>query len=218
MHQHHRHARRGDHFGRARIVGQRRHVVDQPRAGPERRRHHVRLARVDRHRRAAAGELADDRHDALDLVAFPHRLRAGPGRFAADIDDRRAFARPCRAPASAAAAASAKLPAVGEAVGRRVEDAHHLRLVEPDGALAQLQRRPRRGQRLPLRGHVVVEAASRCPRPATSSAATRLLPSTLSSSTARTSSARRRAARPCRHGRTANRRSAVGRRSVRIAF
>ena len=59
-----------------------------------------------------------------------------------------------------------ELPAVGEAVGRHVDDAHHLRLVEADGALAELQRRPRRRQRLPLRGHVLVEAALRSPRPA----------------------------------------------------
>ena len=45
------------------------------------------------------------------------------------------------APASAAARASAILAAVGEAVGRGVDDAHHLRLVEADGALAQLERR-----------------------------------------------------------------------------
>ena len=59
---------------------------------------------------------------------------------------------------AAAAAAIGELAAVREAVGRDVDDAHHLRLVEADGALAELQRRPRGGQRLPLRGHVLVEA------------------------------------------------------------
>ena len=62
------------------------------------------------------------------------------------------------APASAAAFGVGELAAVGEAVGRGVDDAHDLRLVEADGALAELQRRARRGQRGPLRGHVIVEA------------------------------------------------------------
>ena len=51
-----------------------------------------------------------------------------------------------------------ELAAVGEAVGRHIDDAHHLRLVEADRPLAELQRRARRSQRLPLRGHVIVEA------------------------------------------------------------
>ena len=62
-------------------------------------------------------------------------------------------------PASAAASGAGKAPAVGEAVGRDVDDAHHLRLVEPDRARAELQRRPRAGQRRPVRRHGVVEPA-----------------------------------------------------------
>ena len=63
------------------------------------------------------------------------------------------------APASAAAAASANCPPSEKLSGVDVDDAHDLRLIEADGSLAELQRRPRAGQRLPLRGHVVVEAA-----------------------------------------------------------
>ena len=85
-------------------------------------------------------------------------LRARPGRFAADVDDRRALRRHVRAGLGGRGGIG-ELAAVGEAVGRGVDDAHHLRLVEADGALAELQRRPRRRQRLPLRGHVLVEAA-----------------------------------------------------------
>ena len=95
VHQHDRHRRGRDHAGRAVVVGQRRDVVDHSRAGLDRRRHDVGLARVDRHRRSAARKLADHRRDPLDLVAFPDDACAGPGRFAADVDDRRALARPC---------------------------------------------------------------------------------------------------------------------------
>src|SRR5690606_8687791 len=44
-----------------------------------------------------------------------------------------------------------ELAAIGKAVGRHVEDAHDLRLVEADGPLSQLQRRMRRGETGPLR-------------------------------------------------------------------
>ena len=53
VHQDDRHAERGDDARRAVVVGQRRDVVDHPRAGLERGRHDVSLARVDRHRHAA---------------------------------------------------------------------------------------------------------------------------------------------------------------------
>ena len=76
-----------DDLGRAMIPGQRRHVVHQPRAGRQRRLHHHRFASIDRHGRAARRERANDRLDPSDLVAFPHRLRSGPGAFATHIDD-----------------------------------------------------------------------------------------------------------------------------------
>ena len=110
-----------------------------------------------------------------------------------------------------------ELPAVGEAVGRGVDDAHDLRLVEPDGALAELQRRPRRGQRLPLRGHVVVEAVSRSPRPAPVRSTPGVFPSTPISSTAANqfSPPASRATLPSWPKGESTK--AVGRRSVRMA-
>src|SRR3546814_4451020 len=51
--------------------------------------HHRRLARVDRHRDPALRKRRDGALDALDFVAVPDQRRAGAGRFAADIDERR---------------------------------------------------------------------------------------------------------------------------------
>ena len=90
------HAGGGDDLGRAVVIGQRGDIVDHPRAGLQRCRHDVSLARVGRNRGSARRELADDGRDARDLVAFPHRFGARPRRFAADVDDRRALAPPCR--------------------------------------------------------------------------------------------------------------------------
>ncbi len=158
MHQDDRRARRGSDLRRARVVGQGGHVVYHPRARLERRRHDVSLAGVGGNRGSTRGELADDRHDALDLIAFPDDTSAGTSRLPAHIDDRRAFARHVGAGRGRRARVG-ELSAVGEAVGSGVDDSHHLRLVEANGALAQLQRGSRRGQRLPLRRQVVVEAA-----------------------------------------------------------
>ena len=96
VHQDDRDVERRRDLGRTLVIGQRRDVVDHPRAGLDRCRHDVGLAGVGRDRRAACRELANDRHDALDLVAFPDRARARAGRFAADVDDRCALPRPCR--------------------------------------------------------------------------------------------------------------------------
>ncbi len=70
------------------------------------------------------------------------------------------------APASAASRGIGILAAVGETVGRGVDDAHHLRLVEADRPLAQHQRRARRGQPRPVRRHRPRRTALRSPRPA----------------------------------------------------
>ena len=99
----------------------------------------------------------DHRHHAFHLVAFPDQAGARARRFSADIDDRGALSghvRACRG----SRLRVGELPAVGEAVGGGVDDAHHLGLVEPDRAFTELQRRPRRRQRLPLERHVITEA------------------------------------------------------------
>ncbi len=122
---------------------------------------------------AARGQLLDHRQHPLDLVAFPHRRCAGTRGFAADIDDRGALGRHigaglggrCRIGVGAA---------IGKAVGRRVDDAHHLRLVESDRSLAQLQRDRGRGDPRPIGGHRLVETAS-IPSTGTSSLTTRRL-------------------------------------------
>ena len=132
-------------------MAQGRDVVDHVRAGGERGFHHRRAAGVDADRRAHRHAVLDRGDRALDLVAFPHRRRAGPRAFAADVDDRRAGLEHRRGVRLRLLGIVEELAAVGKAVGRDVEDAHDLRLVEPDRALAELQRRVRRAQPGPLR-------------------------------------------------------------------
>ena len=169
---------RRSHLGRALVEGQRRDVVDHPRPGLERCRHDVGLARVDRHRRAARGKLADDRHHPLDLIAFPHRCGARPGRFAADVDDRRALGRHVRARFGGGRRIG-KVPAVGKAVGRDVDDAHHLRLVEADGARRRAAAAAAGWSAAPIAAPCPRRSGFRSPPPATSSDAVRRLPSTV---------------------------------------
>ena len=52
-----------------------------------------------------------------------------------------------------------ELPTVRKAVGRSVDDAHHLRLIEAHRTLAEVEGGSRCRQGLPLRGHIVVEPA-----------------------------------------------------------
>ncbi len=98
-----------------------------------------------------------DRRDTRSItVAFPHRRPAGPRAFAADIDDRRARLPPCRGGMVARDRIVEELAAVGEAVGRDVEDAHHLRLVEPHQRSPRWQRR----QRTPSAGQLAAPAST----------------------------------------------------------
>jgi hypothetical protein len=139
MHQDDRAACAGNAGRRAIVIGKGGDVVDDGRAGAERRVHNGCLARVDGHGGAGAGELLDDGQDALDLVAFPHRLCTGAGGLAADIDDRGSRG----GHGVAGGGGSGRIvvpPSVGKAVGRDVEDADDLRLVEPDRAIARLKR------------------------------------------------------------------------------
>ena len=87
-----------------------------------------------------ASEPLDRRDHALQLVAFPHRCRAGPGAFAADIDQRRPRLEHCGGMGIGDLGIVHELAAIGKTVGRDIENAHHLRLIEPDRARAELQR------------------------------------------------------------------------------
>ena len=150
VHQDDRNSARSDELEAARIVPQRRDVVDQVCSRGERRLHHLGPARVDADRRAHRRAVLDRGNRTLDLVAFPHRGRAGPGAFPADVDNRRPGLVHRRGVRPGFLGIVEELAAVGEAVGRDVENAHDLRLVEPDRPLAQLQRRVRRGESGPL--------------------------------------------------------------------
>ena len=145
-------------FGGAGIESQGGDVIDQAGAGLKRRRHYFAFAGVDRDGRAARREAFDDRAHAFDFVLRPDLLRSGPSRLSADVQNGGALAGHPHAgfhrrgrifePAT-----------VGEAVRSDVEDAHDLRLVEPDNSVTELQRRARAGQSFPLRRQSVIEAA-----------------------------------------------------------
>ena len=126
------------------------------------------------------GETLDDRHGRARSRPAP-RPAARPGGW---IRRRRRGLRrprsPCATPASTALAGVGELAAVGEAVGRDVEDAHDLRLVEPDGAVAQAAAAAaaRSAAPKPLAlGGIVVDASRSAARPGRSSVETRREPS-----------------------------------------
>ena len=109
---------------------QRRDVVDDVRAFQRRAPHHLGLARVDRQAGAAPlGERGDHRQDAPALLLEVHGVGAGPGRLPADVEDvgplrlepQRVRDRGVRGAVAAA---------VGEAVGRHVDDPHDARPIE----------------------------------------------------------------------------------------
>ena len=115
-------------------------------------------------RRATAGS------NALDLVAFPDRLRARAGRFAADVDDRGARLGHCEA-GLRGRFAIAEAAAVGKAVGRDVEDARPPAAgrAEPRARAAAAAAAARSGSATPARPRRPGPAGSRRsvrPRPA----------------------------------------------------
>ena len=214
MHQHHRHACRGDHLRRLRVPRQRRHVVDQRRARHRSRRCITPDLRVsiDTAVPPAASCWTTGRTRS---ISSPSHTVVAPGRV--DSPPTSMIAAPCRRHRRARLGGRARIgigAAVGETVGRRVDDPHHLRLVEPD--------RPRRP----------AAAARACAVSRAQSAAMRLVEARLdpldrhqlarhrprhgSARRSRTSSARPPAARPCRHGRTGESTKPVGRMSVRV--
>jgi hypothetical protein len=127
-----------------RRIGAARHVVHDRGAGVQGLGSDARLPRVDRDRDRGVelGEPLDHRMDALQLLVHRDRGGAGAGGFAADVQHVRTVidhpsrvrdgARPVEEP-----------PAVGEGVGRDVEDPHDERALgaieraladAPDGA------------------------------------------------------------------------------------
>ena len=147
VHQHDRAARLRHHFERAIVPQQGRDIVDDCRARAQRRLHHRGLARVDRDERAAAREPFDHGEDAANLVAFPHGGGTRPRRFAADIDHRRPRRRKRDPGTRGRRRIVVQRAAVGETVGRDVEDARDARLIEAQRAFAQHQWRARRCDR-----------------------------------------------------------------------
>ena len=152
-------------------------------------------------------------------ISSPSQTGFAPGRveFAADIDDRRAVAGHVRAGLGGGRRIG-ELAAVGKTVGRGVEDAHDLRLVEADGALAELQRRRAARSAPAIARPCRRRSGFRCPRPGPARPRRALLPSTCDQLDRREPV--QAAGQPrdlARHGR---RRidEPVGRRSVRITL
>ena len=126
VHDHERCAGAGADVGERRVA-QARDVVDHARPRRDRRLRDLRLVGVDRDQHVVLGDdPLDHRHHALDLQrGGDGRAQAG-GRLAADVDDRRAR-RHVRGGAGGPRGEVGQLAAVGERVGRRVDDAHQQR-------------------------------------------------------------------------------------------
>ncbi len=140
MHQHHRRARVGHRFQRARLA-QRLHVVDHAGAGRQCCAHHVGLEGIDadRHGRARH-QCLDHRHHALDLLLRRHLFGAGPGGLAADVEDIRALLDQ-RQRVGDGRLGTEMPAAVGERIRGDVDDAHHPRAVQPQRPPGTIQHR-----------------------------------------------------------------------------
>ena len=132
------------------------------RAGGQRGLHHRGPARVGADCRTRPGQPLDRRDHAFQLVALPHRGRAGAGAFTADIDDRRAGLEHGGGMGIGDLGIVHELAAVRKTVGRDVEDAHHLRLVEPDGPRAAVERGMRALEAIELRLHRAGQPGQSC--------------------------------------------------------
>ena len=133
-----------DHAERERIIEQRRNIVDQRRARRECGFHHRRFACVDRNRRAARDQPLDHGQNAFLLIFFPDHRRAGARRFTTDIDDRRTLRRHFDTECGGCGGIVEQIAAARKTVRRHIENCHDLRLIEPDHAFAELERRTRR--------------------------------------------------------------------------
>ena len=83
------------------------------------------LRRVDAHRHARlGGQALDHRQHPAQLLVGGHRLGAGPGRLAADVEQVGARGHEGQAVRDRGVGVE-EAAAVGERVGRDVHDAHH---------------------------------------------------------------------------------------------
>jgi hypothetical protein len=128
VHQAERRPPGGDERRKAGIVGQRRDIVHHVGACIQRRTGDRGLAGIDRDRRGqpARAERGDHRRGSGDLRVWIDVGRARPGALAADVEDvgagfQHRMAGGDRGPRIEVASA------IGKAVGRDVENAHHQR-------------------------------------------------------------------------------------------
>ena len=147
MHQADRPAGRGGEREARRVVGERRDVVEEVGAGVEGGPRDGGIAGVDRDRQreALGAQRRDDRDDAGDLLGDRHRIGARAGSNSPPMSR---MSAPAAASARACASASGRREvqaAVGEAVGRDVQDAHDPRPVEREAADRRARRREARG-------------------------------------------------------------------------
>ena len=126
------------------VVRQRRDVVEDVGAGGGGPAHHLGLARIDGDPcLGARAQALDDGDDAAQLFLGGNVLGAGPRRLAADVEDVGAFLGKLQAVRDGRLRRSMQA-AVGEAVGRDVDDAHDARPVEGEAG----ESGARRGDRL----------------------------------------------------------------------
>ena len=111
-------------------IGEGGDIVDHGGAGGDGEDHRLGMAGVDGDEAVALARLlgdgADDREDALLLDRRRHRLGARPRRFTADIEDIGAFLHQ-RDGVGDGAFGRVEAAAVGEGIGRDVDDAHQER-------------------------------------------------------------------------------------------
>ena len=125
VHDDDRRAGLGDRVRHAGIALQSPDVVDDAGAEPRRLARHRRLRGVDGDWRIEAGQRLEHRRHAPQLLLLGNRKMAGPGRFAADVHDRRALGDH-RAGARDRGGRIEVASTVGERIRRHVENAHEL--------------------------------------------------------------------------------------------
>ena len=119
----------GNDRARLRIVGECADIVHDPRARCERGVHHRRTSGIDRDQKPVIGQRTNHGNHPAHLLRLARRLRAGPGRFAADIDDVGAGFSHGKS-VRRGVVPIGEIAAIGEAVRSHVEDAHQTRPVE----------------------------------------------------------------------------------------
>ena len=110
-----------------RVASERRHVIDELGAELESAAGDLGLRCIDRDRRAV--QRLEHRDDPPELFLGGDSVGARPRRLTADVDDRGAFIH--HPPAGGRCGCGLKVDtAVGEGVGRHVDDSHHRRTRE----------------------------------------------------------------------------------------